>query len=119
MSKEIKNYKELEQVARKATLYFLTFIKEIILYRKEWENPKTKTAFIERFHNEYFAWEENCSIDRTRNRVNCAIRIIESHMVEDALEIVINSNEAKMDIYEARINAIETLEEIKSGKLKY
>lgn len=119
-SKKIKDYFELKDVCRKATSYFVgAFMLEMIMRRKEWENPETKTSFIESLHKEYFAWDENCKIDRTRNRVNVVIRIIESGMVEDALQYVIDSNNRKMDIPEARENAIKTLERIKSGELKY
>ena len=119
-SKKIKDYFELKDVCRKATSYFVgSFMLDMIMRRKEWENPKTKTSFIESFHKEYLAWDENCKIERTRNRVNAVIRIIESGMVEDALQYVIDSNNRKMDIPEARENAIETLERIKSGELKY
>ena len=119
-SKKIKNNFELKDVCRKATSYFVgSFMLEMILRREEWENPDTKTAFIESFHQEYFAWDDKCGIAGTRNRVNCVIRIIESKMVEDALQYVIDSNDRKMDIPEAKENAKETLARIKSGKLKY
>ena len=118
--KKIKNYFELKDVCRKATSYFVgSFMLEIIMRRKEWENPETKTAFIESFHNEYFAWDDKCTVSKIRNRVNLVIRIIESRMVEDALQYVIDSNDLKMDIPEAKENAIETLAHIKSGKVKY
>ena len=47
------------------------------------------------------------------------IRIIESRMVEDALQYVIDSNDRKMDIPEAKENAVETLARIKSGQIQY
>lgn len=118
--KAISNYFELKEVCRKATSYFVgSFMLEMILRRKEWENPATKNDFIKSLHDEYFAWDDKCSLSRTRNRVNCVIRIIESRMVEDALQYVIDSNNRKMDIPEARENAKETLTRIKSGELKY
>ena len=118
--KKIRNHFELKDVCRKATSYFVgSFMLEIIMRRKEWENSETKTAFIESFHNEYFAWDAKCTVSKTRNRVNLVIRIIESRMVEDALQYVIDSNDLKMDIPEAKENAVETLARIKSGKVKY
>ena len=120
MSKEIKNHFELKDICRKATSYFVgSFTLELIMRRKEWENPKTKTQFIKDFHQEYFDWDNNWTIERTRNRVNCVIRIIESHRVEDALRYVLYSNDLKMDIPEAKKCAQDTLELIESGKLKY
>ena len=119
-SKKIKNHFELKDVCRKATSYFVgSFMLEMIMRRTEWENPDTKTVFIESFHKEYFAWDEKCTVAKTRNKVNLVIRIIESRMVEDALQYVIDSNDLKMDIPEAKENAVETLACIKSGKIKY
>ena len=40
-------------------------------------------------------------------------------MVEDALQYVIDANDKKMDIYQAKINAKATLERIQSGELIY
>ncbi len=120
MSKEIRSYIELVDVCRKATSCFVgSFIAELIIRRKEWENPDTKTQFIESFHQEYFSWDEKHSIDRTRNQVNCAIRIIESHRVEEALEYVLNANNKKLDILQAKINAHDTLALLNSGKITY
>ena len=42
---------------------------EMIIRRAEWEDPETKTAFIESFHKEYFAWDDKCTVSKTRN--NC------------------------------------------------
>ena len=45
-SKKIKDYFELKDVCRKATSYFVgAFMLEMIMCRKEWENPETKTSF--------------------------------------------------------------------------
>lgn len=120
MSKPIKNHFEMIDVCRRATSYFVgSFMLEMIKRRNEWENPATKAEFIESFHQMYFQWDENNSIEQTRNRVNCVIRIIEANRVEDALQYVIDSNPRKMDIPEARENARVTLELIRSGKLTY
>ena len=119
-SKKINNYFELKDVCRKATSYFIgSFMLELLVRQDEWKNPKTKNEFIKTFHQEYFAWDDNSSLEKTRNKVNCAIRIIESHMVEDALGYVINSNPLKMDIPEAKENAEYTLSLIKNKELKY
>ncbi len=120
MRKEIKNYFEVKEICRKATSYFIgSFIEYIIDRREEWENPQTKKIFIANFHKEFFDWDDECTFERTQNRVNCAIRLIEHHKVEEALEYVLNSNDKKMDIQEAKINAQETLDRLKSGELKY
>lgn len=119
-SKKIKNHFELKEVCRKATSYFVgSFMLEMIVRRAEWENPETKTAFVQDMYDQYFAWDEACSIAQIRNRVNCVIRIIESGLVEDALQYVIDSNPRKMDIPEAREAAEITLSRIRSGQLQY
>lgn len=119
-SKKIKNHFELKEVCRKATSYFVgSFMLEMIVRRAEWGNQETKTAFIQDMYDQYFAWDEECSIAQIRNRVNCVIRIIESGLVEDALQYVIDSNPRKMDIPEAREAAEITLYRIRSGQLQY
>ena len=119
-SKRINNYFELIEVCRKATSYFIgSFMYEIIIRQAEWKNPNTKNDFVNDFHKSYFAWDEKHSISYTRIQINCAIRIIESDMVEDALQYVINANDKKIGILEAKENAIYTLNLIQEGKLKY
>ena len=71
-SKKINNYFELKDIIRKATSYFVgSFTLEMLMRREEWENPETKTAFIESLHQEYFAWDERNTLAQTRNKVNC------------------------------------------------
>ena len=119
MSKEIQNYFEMVDVCRKASSYFVgSFMIELLMRRAEWENPKTKMAFIQDFHNNYFAWDEDWSIDVTRNKVNCVIRIIESGYTKKALEYVLRANDKKLLIPQAKINAEETLAMIASGEIK-
>ena len=118
-SKTINNHFELIEVVRKASSYFVgSFTSELMVRQKEWENKETKTEFIKKFHDEYFAWDGKCSLDWTRNRINCVIRIIESGRVEDTLQYVIDANDKKMDIPEVKENAIRTLEMIRSGELQ-
>lgn len=119
-SKEIKNYFELKEVVRKATSYFVgSFMLEMIMRRNEWENPETKTEFVKSFHQEYYGWDERCNEKLTRDKINCVIRIIESGMVEDALQYVIDGNDIKLRIPEVKECAEKTLSLIKSGKINY
>ena len=120
MSKIIRNNFEAKDVCRKATSSFVgVFMLEIIKRRNEWENPKTKTKFINDFHEEYFAWRDGWTIDKTRNRVNCVIRIIESRKVEPVLEYIANGCESKMALPEAKEYAKTLLELIGNGNLSY
>ena len=119
-SKKINKSFELKYIIRKATSYFVgSFTLEMLMRREEWENPETKTAFIESLHQEYFAWDERNTLAQTRNKVNCVIRIIESHMVEDAMRYIIDANDKKLGIPEVKECAEDTLARIESGKLKY
>ena len=114
-SKKITTYKELESVCRKATSYFIaSFMLEMIMRRKEWENPATKTAFIESIHSQYL---DHWPIERIRSRVNCMIRIIESDMIIPALEYVTRANDSKLDDPSLKSYATEIIRMIDTGKL--
>lgn len=118
MSKPIKNHFELKDVCRKATSYFVgSFMLGFIVQRKLWETPETKTKFIEDFHKEYCCWDDHATIERTRNRVNCMIRIIESNLVTDALQYVLDADDSKLDCPQAKENARDTLRLIEAGRL--
>ena len=54
-------------------------------------------------------------INQLRNRINLAIRIIESEMVEEAMEYVLNCSDNKMDCEESKVNAKFLLECLKNG----
>lgn len=119
-SKPIENYFELKKICGRATSYFVgSFMLEMIKRRSEWENPESKNAFIADFHETYFSWDPKSNITQTRNRVNCVIRIIESHRVEDALRYVIQANDIKLGSAGAKENAKETLALIETGELSY
>lgn len=114
-SKKIETLEELEDVCRKTTSYFVgSFMLEMIVKRKEWENPETKNAFVDYMFTEYlYHWPKS----RVRNRINLMIRIIESNMVEKALEYVAGANPHKLDDPEIIKYAEDTLNMIKTGKL--
>ena len=114
-SKKIETLEELEDVCRKTTSYFVgAFMLEMIVKRKEWENPETKNAFVDYMFTEYlYHWPKS----RVRNRINLMIRIIESNMVEKALEYVAGANPHKLDDPEIIKYAEDTLNMIKTGKL--
>lgn len=56
-------------------------------------------------------------INQLRNRINLAIRIIESGIVESAMEYVINCNDNNMDCEESKVNARYLLECLKNGEI--
>ncbi len=118
MSKKIENYFELKDVCRSAGLWWIgSFMIEFLMQQEKWSNPETKNNFVKYMH-------ENCGgTDKdesgTRTRVNCVIRIIESGMVEDALEMVLQANDEKIGCEESKVNAKHTLELLNSHKISY
>lgn len=118
MGKPIKNHFELKDACRSAGLSYVgSFMLEFIMRRKEWENPNTKNAFIKSMYEEYDAWDSD--ISGTRTRANVIIRIIESRKVEDAMQLVIDADNKKLGILQAKENAQTVLDLLKSGKITY
>lgn len=118
MGKRITNHFELKDACRSASLgYIGSFMLEVIKRRDEWENPNTKQSFIESMFDEYSGWDKD--VFGTRTRVNVMIRIIESRKVEDALRLVIDADDRKLDCPQAKINAKIILNMIEKGDLKY
>ena len=117
MGKEIKNYSELCRVCKSVGLWYVgSFMIEFIIKKHLWENPETKHQFITYMLGEY---DFGDSLSSTRTRINGMIRIVESRMVEKALEMVINANKIKLGCEESRVNAEYCLELLDSGKLTY
>ena len=117
MGKEIKNYSELCRVCKSVGLWYVgSFMIEFINKKHLWENPETKHQFITYMLGEY---DFGNSLSSTRTRINGMIRIVESRMVEKALEMVINANKIKLGCEESRVNAEYCLELLDSGKLTY
>ena len=115
MSKRINNMRELIDVCRRAGLWYVgSFMSEFLDNRKMWADPKTKGKFIAYMYREYGS--NDSDISGTRTRVNCIIRIIESDKVVEALELVLNASDDKIGCPDSKINARETLDEIKQGK---
>ena len=118
MGKKINNHFELKDVCRSAALWYVgSFMLEHIMRQDEWSNPETKEQFIKHMYNEYEGIDDD--ISGTRTRVNCMIRIIESGLVEDAMQLVLDANIQKLGIPEAKENAQAVLDGLKSGKYTY
>ncbi len=118
MGKRIKNHFELKDVCRSAGLWYVgSFMLEHIMKQNEWSNPETKEEFIRYMYEEYEGIDSD--ISGTRTRVNCIIRIIESGLVEDAMQLVLDANIRQLGIPEAKENAQVVLDKLKSGELRY
>lgn len=85
-----------------------SFMLEFVENYEKFQDKKTKTEYIEYFLKEYDV--VTTDINQLRNRINLAIRIIESGMVEAAMEYVINCNDNNMDCEESKVNARYLLE---------
>ena len=114
MSKKICSYLELKDVCRSAGLWYVgSFMSEFLQNRESWLNADTKAQFIAYMYKNYGVSDSD--ITGTRTRVNCIIRIIESNMVEEALNMVLDADDRKLGCSESKINAKETLMEINKG----
>lgn len=115
--KPLNGYKDMEWAIQKAGAWFIgSFMVEFVDSYEQFQNKNTKADFLSYFMKEY-----DCVTDdenQLRNRVNLAIRIIESGMVEDAMEYVINTNDEKLGCDESKTNARFMLERLKSGESK-
>lgn len=104
----------MRRVCRSVGLSYVgSFMGEFLDHREVWSNPDSKEKFIAYMYNSYDAWDNDVS--GTRTRVNCIIRIIESNMVEDALDLVLKANENKIGCLESKLNARFVLDGLKNG----
>ncbi len=117
MSKPIANPFELKNVMRNAGYWYVgSFMLEFLTQQERWKNPDTKPSFIRYMHDEYDFGDD---ISSTTTRVNAMIRIIESRMVETAMEFVLAANDNKLGCVESKINAKEVLARLQSGEITY
>ena len=119
MGKKIETYAELVRVCKSVGLGYLgSFMMEFLEKKEMWSNPETKGHFMAFMRTEYDWCDSESS---TRTRINCMIRIIESgpKMVNDALDMVLDTNDHKLDVPEAKINAQMCKDMLASGELSY
>lgn len=115
MSKPIGSTLELIDVCRTAGLWYVgSFMLELLMRREEWEDPARKNAFVEDMHREYNA---DSHVEGTRVRINAMIRIIESGRVEEAMELVLAANDAKLGCVESKENAAAVLKLLRAGNV--
>ncbi len=83
--KPLNGYADMEWAIQKAGAWFIgSFMLEFVENYEKFQDTVTKEAFIDYFFKEY----DVVTADRHQlaNRINLAIRIIESGMVRDAME---------------------------------
>lgn len=115
--KILNGYEDMKWAIEKAGAWFIgSFMVEFVDSYMEFQNKNSKTKFIEHFMEEYDVVTDD--INQLRNRINLAIRIIESGMVEDAMEFVLNTNDEKLGCDESKVNAQFMLDRLKSGESK-
>ena len=113
---QINNDGELKEVIRTATVGFVgCFMGTIIHDFERLQDKQSKTEYIKELYRECDSWARD-EYDM-RNKVNILIRIVESGMVEEAMEYVLNANSRKLDIPEIKEHAKLVLDGLKSGKL--
>lgn len=109
----LNNYSDLQDAIKSAGAWFIgSFMMEFVDNYEKFQDKKTKTEYIEYFMKEYDV--VTTDFNQLRNRINLAIRIIESGMVVDAMEYVINCNDNSMDCEESKVNAQYLLDCLKS-----
>ena len=115
MSKKISSYSELVDVCRSAGLWYVgSFMSEFLEKQDMWRNIETKGEF---FHYMRTTYDLGDSESSSRTRINCVIRIVESKMVREALQMVLDSNDKKLGCPESKVNAQWCLDEISKGNL--
>ena len=116
MSKIIKNYSELVKVCRSAGLWYVgTFMSEFLAKRELWSDSERKGQFIHYMLSNYNVGD---SAGGAITRMNCVIRIIESKMVKEALQMVLDCNDKKIGSTASKDDAQRCLDEIQQGIYK-
>lgn len=115
--KTLNGYADMEWAIQKAGAWFIgSFMMEFVENYEKFQDAVTKEEFIDYFFKEY----DVITADRHQlaNRINLVIRIIESGMVRDAMEYVLNTNDRKLGCDESKVNAQYLLDALESGEIK-
>lgn len=113
----LHGYEDMVWAIQKAGAWFIgSFMIEFVDSYEEFQDKTRKARFISNFMEEYDSVTDD--IEQLRNRINLAIRIIESDMVEDAMEFVLNTNDFKLGCDESKTNAQFMLDRLKTGESK-
>lgn len=111
----LNSYEDMKDVIESAGAWFIgSFMMEFVDNYEKFQDKKTKTEYIEYFLKEYDVVTSD--FQQLRNRINVAIRIIESGMVEKAMEYVLERNDNNMDCAESKVNAQYLLDCLDRGK---
>lgn len=111
----LNNHSDLQDAIKSAGAWFIgSFMLEFVDNYDKFQDNKTKTEYIEYFIKEYDVVTND--FNQLRNRINLAIRIIESGMVVDAMEYVLNCNDNNMNCNESKINAQYLLDCLRTGE---
>jgi len=111
----LNNFADMKEAIEKAGAWFIgSFMLEFVDNYEKFQDKDTKAEYVEYFIKEYDV--VTTDINQLRNRINLAIRIIESGMVEEAMEYVLSCSDNKMDCEESKVNAQYLLDCLKSGE---
>ncbi len=112
----LNTYQDMKEAIESAGAWFIgSYMIEFVDNYEKFQDKETKRAFLNYFMNEY---DVTTDFNQLRNRVNIAIRIIESGMVEKAMEYVISRSDRNMKCEESKVNARFLLECLKNGQSK-
>ena len=115
--KPLNGYKDMEWAIQKAGAWFIgSFMVEFVDSYEQFQEKNKKADFLAYFMKEYDTVTDD--ENQLRNRVNLIIRLIESGMVKDAMEYVLNTNNDKLGCDESKTNAQFMLDRLKSGESK-
>ncbi len=113
--KSLNGYQDMEWAIQKAGAWFIgSFMVEFVDNYEQFQDKNSKAEFIAYFMKEYDVVTDDKQ--QLQNRVNLAIRLIESDMVEEAMEYVLNTNDDKLGCGESKVNAKFMLDRLKSGE---
>lgn len=112
--KEISSYAELDRAIKSAGAWFIgSFMVEFVDEFDKLADKDKKKDFIEYFYKEYY--EGIGDKKELIDKINIAIRIIESEMVEEAMKYVLDCNDKKIGCDMSKTNAILLMERLADG----
>lgn len=112
--KEISSYAELDRAIKSAGAWFIgSFMVEFVDEFDKLADKEKKKDFIEYFYKEYY--EGLGDKKELIDKINIAIRIIESEMVEEAMKYVLDCNDKKIGCDMSKTNAILLMERLADG----
>lgn len=104
----------LRSIIDGVSAWFLgTYMMELIDNYEAFQSKEMKNQFIDYFYNEYY--QSVGSKRELKERMNLAIRIIESNLVREAMEMILEREEKTNETEEAKKGARYMLDSLEDG----